>query len=281
MTRLPVRLTTLADLKHLGLSESFIERLARNIGGSKALPLTSLQCEALGDASLTGDSNLLIAGPTSAGKTMVATVLAELTSKSRRLEKVLYVVPLRALVTEKYAEWQTIFADSIVIPISSDYPRSDHISRTGRWDIAIIVFEKLYQWLAESSLARTLMSQLSLVILDELQCVGETGRGEKLEMVVALLRHYQQNNRKENGLLPFRLVGMGVSREIATGLQRWLDASILPQEAVSRPIPLLEAKLSRRQGDMTLYDEASGAIVDAAAAPPLIRTLLEGAPRYV
>jgi len=212
---------------------------------------------------------------------MVATVLAELTSKSRRLEKVLYVVPLRALVTEKYAEWQTIFADSIVIPISSDYPRSDHISRTGRWDIAIIVFEKLYQWLAESSLARTLMSQLSLVILDELQCVGETGRGEKLEMVVALLRHYQQNNRKENGLLPFRLVGMGVSREIATGLQRWLDASILPQEAVSRPIPLLEAKLSRRQGDMTLYDEASGAIVDAAAAPPLIRTLLEGAPRYV
>jgi|GEM_PF-6103940 len=275
------QLTRIADLTFLGVDEDFLRRLAKSIGGTEALPLTGFQAEVLRHPDLLKDSNLLVAGPTSAGKTLIASVLAALSWRAQPTGKILYVVPLRALVTEKSDEWKQLFQGATVLPVSSDYPRSDHFIRTGAWDISIVVFEKLYQWLGEASLAKMIVPYLSLVVLDELQSVGETGRGEKLEMAIALLRHYQERHRQSNGMLPFRIVGMGVSREIVTGLQQWLSAQVLPERPVPRPIRLLEGKVNPKRGQTVLYEEASRASVDRAAAPSTVAALLEGAPGFV
>jgi hypothetical protein len=272
------QLTRIADLTALGVDELFLPRLAKTIGGTEDLPLTAFQSEVLRDSRLFSDANLLIAGPTSAGKTLIASVLAAVSRRNQTAQKILYVVPLRALVTEKGLEWGELFQEATVLRISSDYPRSDHFLRTGAWDISIVVFEKLYQWLADASLARMIVPHLGLVVLDELQSVGETERGEKLEIAITLLRHYQERHRDSHGKLPFRIVGMGVSREIVTGLQKWLDACVLPTQPVPRPVRLLESKVNPKYGQVVVYEEHSRALVDRSTAPAAVAALLEGAP---
>ena len=57
--------------------------------------------------------------------------------------KVSYSVPLRALVTEKYGDSFRVRSRTARVPVSSDYPLSDDIIAHGRWNIAVVVFDKV------------------------------------------------------------------------------------------------------------------------------------------
>ncbi len=273
-------LTRIADLSAIGLDREFLIRLAEMVAATPEQPLTRFQAQTLSHPAVQAlDGNLLLAGPTSAGKTLIASVLTALARTRQPDRKVVYVVPLRALVTEKANEWQRLFCGARVLPISSDYPRSDHFLRNGDWDIAIVVFEKLYQWLGEADLAKRIVPKLCLVVLDELQVIGEGGRGEKLEVAATLLRHYQKRHER-GSTRPFRIVGLGASHEVAAGLRDWLEAEVIPAHPVARPVRLFEAIIRKRPRSWSLRDEASRHPMSPADVPPAISALLQGSPGY-
>jgi replicative superfamily II helicase len=267
-------LRTVGDLASLGLDAPFLERLAESVHGGTDAKLTEFQSAVFADsAAMRSSCNLLVAGPTSAGKTLVASVIAALTRQKFPTGKIVYAVPLRALVSEKAEELRLLFADAQVIEVSSDYPRSDYLIRTDRWDIAVVVFEKLYQWLGDTTMVPKLVRETRLCIIDELQIVGERVRGEKLEMLVSLLRWVQTKVSGKDRSLALQILGLGVSREIAGGMAKWLDAEVVPAGKVARPIPLYHLRLNVTGGP-TLFNE-SGELVSPDCLPMAAQTLTQ------
>src|SRR5690554_1767781 len=66
--------------------------------------LLPVQAVAVKRHGLFGDGNLLIQAPTSSGKTFIGEMAALQTALRRK--KVLYLVPLKALAEEKYADFR-------------------------------------------------------------------------------------------------------------------------------------------------------------------------------
>jgi len=145
------------------------------------------QAEAIEAGVLDGKS-LVMASPTASGKTLVA----ELCAFKHILErggKVLYLVPLRALASEKYEDFQAYSkltkrdGGKIRVGIST----GDLDSRAnwiGDYDIVVTTNEKCDSLLRHRS---PWMEEVSLVIVDEVHLIGND-RGPTLEVALARLR---------------------------------------------------------------------------------------------
>ncbi|PVX27671.1 MAG: extensin [Candidatus Bathyarchaeum sp.] len=145
------------------------------------------QQEAVRSGALDG-TNLVLASPTASGKTLVAELCA-LKHVLERDGKVLYLSPLRALATEKCEEFKK-YTDikkrngrRVSVGISTgDYDGSD--PWMGKHDIIVTTNEK-----ADSLLRHRAkwVSDVSLVVADEVHLLNEPERGPTLEVVLARL----------------------------------------------------------------------------------------------
>jgi helicase len=145
------------------------------------------QQEAVHAGALDG-TNLVLASPTASGKTLVAELCA-LKHVLERDGKVLYLSPLRALATEKCEEFKK-YTDikkrngrRVSVGISTgDYDGSD--PWMGKYDIIVTTNEK-----ADSLLRHRAkwVSDVSLVVADEVHLLNEPERGPTLEVVLARL----------------------------------------------------------------------------------------------
>ena len=123
--------------------------------------------------------NLLVSIPTASGKTLVAEM-----AMHRHIAlggKCLYIVPLRALASEKYAEFSNKGAGVGIA--TGDFDRRDEY--LGRNDIIVATSEKL------DSLVRNRapwLPRISLLVVDEVHLIGSDHRGVTLEMVITKLR---------------------------------------------------------------------------------------------
>ena len=140
--------------------------------------------------------NLIIQGTTSSGKTLIAEVAAAhcIFSSAERMN-VIYLVPLRAMVSEKYKQFtqdmgQGRYAWNIYAS-SSDYQNSDREIMDGDFHLAVIVYEKFFSLLAQSS--RDFLAECGLVIVDEIQMLSDSNRGPKLEFSLTKLKQYFPN----------------------------------------------------------------------------------------
>lgn len=134
------------------------------------------------EAGLLDGKNVLISIPTASGKTL----LAEL-AMLRSLEtggKCLYVVPLRALASEKFRRFSEFRELGFRTGISTgDLDERDE--NIGTNDIIVATSEKV------DSLIRNethWLSQISVVILDEVHLLDSKDRGPTLEIVITKLR---------------------------------------------------------------------------------------------
>ncbi len=167
-----------------------------------------------------GDS-LVAAVPTASGKTLIAE-LAMLAAIERG-STALYIVPLRALASEKQTEFERWEALGYDIGVATGNYESD-----GEWlagsDIIVATSEKV------DSLVRNgapWLEDLGCVIADEIHLVDDPERGPTLEVTLAKLR------RINPGLQVVALSAtIGNADEIAT----WLDATLV--ESDWRPIDL-------------------------------------------
>jgi len=205
---------------------SDVKAVLSNSGISELYPP---QEDAIRAGALEG-RNLVLASPTASGKTLVAELCA-LKHVVEKGGKVLYLTPLRALASEKYAEFQrwTVVpgrrGGRVRIGISTgDFDSSD--PWLGRYDVIITTNEK-----ADSLLRHRTdwMGDVSLVVADEVHLLNDAGRGPTLE--VTLARMMQVNPKAQ-------FLALSATIRNANEIADWLEASVVTTEW--RPVKLVE-----------------------------------------
>jgi len=178
------------------------------------------QAEAV-DRGITEGENLVAAIPTASGKTLVAT-LAMLASIERD-GTALYIVPLRALASEKHEEFAEYEQYGLDIGVSTGNYESEGGWLAGK-DIIVATSEKV------DSLVRNdapWLDDLSCVVADEVHLVDDGERGPTLEVTLAKLRSLNPD---------LQTVALSATIGNADELAGWLDAELVDSDW--RPIEL-------------------------------------------
>ncbi len=217
--------------------------------------LLPLQERAVRKFGLFGKGNLLIQAPTTSGKTFVGEMAAAHAALRRR--KAVYLVPLKALAAEKWADFQRKYAPYglRVLVSSRDHREFDAAFERGEFDLAVVVYEKLAQLLVRRP---ERIRQLELVIADELEILSDPERGPLVEIVLTRLL--------DAGV---RLVGMSAVLGDADALAEWMQAELLQFDR--RPVDLRYGVLHNGEFRYRSYNdlaEASETMVDCPAESP-------------
>jgi len=178
------------------------------------------QAEAV-EAGVADGESLVASVPTASGKTLIAQ-LAMLSAVSRG-GKALYIVPLRALASEKREEFAAFEQFGVSIGVSTGNYEDD-----GEWlaekDIIVATSEKV------DSLVRNgapWIGDLDCVVADEVHLVDDPNRGPTLEVTLAKLRRVNPN---------LQVVALSATVGNAEAMAEWLDAALVDSEW--RPIDL-------------------------------------------
>jgi helicase len=175
-------------------------------------------------AGLLEGKSLVVSTPTASGKTLLALIAAYLKAKEQR-KKVVYLAPLRALASEKYAEFSEFARFGIRTTISTgDYDSSGE--NLGRSDIIVLTNERF------DSVMRHRVSWINAVglfIADEVHLAGNDSRGPTLEMILTKAMHLG---------LDAQLLALSATISNAKTIAEWLRAT--PVELDWRPVPLRE-----------------------------------------
>jgi helicase len=192
---------------------------------SGILELYPPQAEAVEKGLLEG-KNLLAAIPTASGKTLLAE-LAMLKSIQKG-GKALYIVPLRALASEKFRRFREFSELGIRIGISTgDYDLRDE--GLGINDIIVATSEKTDSLLRNET---AWMQEISVVVADEVHLIDSADRGPTLEVTLAKLRKMNPS---------CQLLALSATVGNADELAAWLEAELVVSEW--RPTELLEGVL--------------------------------------
>lgn len=196
-----------------------IKRFYENSG---ILELYPPQAEAVEKGLLEG-KNLLAAIPTASGKTL----LAELAMLKSVLNggKALYIVPLRALASEKFRRFQEFSVLGMRVGISTgDYDRRDE--GLGINDIIVATSEKTDSLLRNET---AWMQEISVVVADEVHLIDSPDRGPTLEITLSKLRRMNPS---------CQVLALSATVGNADELAAWLDAELVLSEW--RPTDLME-----------------------------------------
>ena len=183
------------------------------------------QEDAIKKGALQG-KNLVLSVPTASGKTLVSE-FCMLKSVLKEGGKCLYIVPLRALASEKYEEFKQKYEPlGIKVGISTgDFDIAD--PRLARYDILIATSEKVDSLLRHR--AKWLADLISVAVLDEVHLINDPGRGPTVEILAARLR---QVNPK------LQVVALSATIRNSDEIAEWLNAELVKSEW--RPVPLKE-----------------------------------------
>ena len=236
-------------IEELGIDKRILDKL-RQDGIEELYPP---QAEAIGPA-LDG-KNLVLAIPTASGKSLVA-YLAMLQAVLKG-GKALYIVPLKALASEKYEDLAKFESLGIRVGESSgDYDEID--PKLHMYDIVIATSEK-----ADSLLRHRVkwLDQLSIVVADEVHLINDPERGPTLEVTLVKFRTF--NPRAQ-------VIALSATISNSRELAEWLDAELV--ESDWRPVPLREGVYAEGEifftdnetREVPEEDDPVGAIVKSA-----------------
>ena len=198
------------------------ESIVRALNAEGFVELHPPQAEAI-PLALEG-KNLVAAIPTASGKSLIGYVPALKTIVTNR-RKVLYIVPLKALASEKKDDLDR-FADlGVKVHLSSgDLDAEDR----GLADANVVVAtsEKADSMIRHGS---DWIRDIGLVIADEIHMIHDAGRGPTLE--VALTKLMRRNS-------DLQVIALSATISNADDLAAWLHADLVRSDW--RPIPLKE-----------------------------------------
>jgi helicase len=210
---------TTTQLESLSINKKVI-KLLQATGISTLFPP---QVSAFETGVLDGN-NLVLAVPTSAGKTLVSEICM-LKSILDGRGKALYLVPLRSLAREKYTEFKKYESLGITIAMSiGDYDSPG--TRLKEADIVVLTTERAdslvrhrTQWLED----------VGIIVVDEVHLVNDSKRGPTLEMVVAKMMQ---------SLPDLQIVALSATISNSDRIAEWLNAELVT--STWRPVPLRE-----------------------------------------
>lgn len=209
------------DLYEYGASQELIDALSYT-GLANLYPP---QVSAVEAGLLKGNDSFVIAAPTASGKTLVAEMAALRIFLEKR-GKIIYTVPLRALAREKYDDFSRKY-EKIGMKIeqsTGDFDRADPWLRKA--DLIISTNEKMDSLLRHRA---PWLSDVRLVVADEVHLIGDMHRGPTLEIVLTRLK------QEMAGL---RVIALSATIPNAQEIAQWLDAKLVTSDW--RPVPLRE-----------------------------------------
>ncbi|MGV8126957.1 MAG: ATP-dependent DNA helicase [Methanothrix sp.] len=180
------------------------------------------QAEAVERGLLDGKS-MLLAMPTASGKTLLAELAMLRAALSGR--RSLYIVPLRALASEKYDSFQKFKELGVAVGISTgDLDKKDE--RLGRNQIIIATSEKADSLMRNGA---SWVRDLSVLVVDEIHLLNDPGRGPTLEMTITKLRRCNP---------ALQIIGLSATVANSGEIASWLEADMVCSDW--RPIQLRE-----------------------------------------
>jgi helicase len=191
----------------LQLPDNFIQYYKDK--GLKSLYDPQAECVERG---LMNGKNIVAAIPTASGKTFIAELA--MVSSIIKGGKAIYVVPLKALASEKEQQFSELEAMGLSVGMST----GDTASKStwlSKKDIIITTSEKT------DSLVRNKaewLNDITTVVLDEVHLLGDPGRGPTLEMVITLLRKINPN---------IQIVALSATVGNASEIADWMNAELV------------------------------------------------------
>lgn len=208
-------------VEDIGLDPRIVRKLKED-GIDKLYPP-----QAQAAAPVLAGKNVVVAIPTASGKSLVA-YMAMLQAVLKG-GKALYIVPLKALASEKYEDLAKFSDLGIKVAESTgDYDEVD--AKLHRYDIVISTSEK-----ADSLLRHRTkwLDQISVVVADEVHLMNDPGRGPTLEVTLVKFRTFNPGAQ---------LIALSATIKNASELADWLGAELVTSDW--RPVPLREGVYS-------------------------------------
>ncbi len=175
------------------------------------------------NSGLLEGKNMLVCSPTASGKTFVA----ELAGVKRILEdggKMVYIVPLKSLASEKAEEFKEKYTDfGIQTALSIGDPDSSE-GWLAKYDIIVCTSEKFDSLLRHNI---TWLKDVKTVVFDEIHLLNDAKRGPTLEIIITLLKRV---------LKKVQIIGLSATIGNPHEFSTWLDAELI--EDKWRPVEL-------------------------------------------
>jgi helicase len=238
-------------VRELQLPQEFTSHL-ESLGFVELFPPQAAAVE----AGLLEGKSLLVASPTASGKTLIA-ALAAYKRIVEEHRKAVYLSPLRALASEKYAEFRNLlerFGVRCVIS-TGDFDSAGDALRS--YDLLVLTNEKFDSLLRHGI---PWLSDVGLFISDEVHLAGSGDRGPTLEMILTKVIHSATGAQ---------LLSLSATVSNAEEIARWLRSDLV--ELTWRPVPLREGVYDHGrvwfgglQGEIETVRSTYGAAIDVA-----------------
>ena len=168
--------------------------------------------------------NLVAAIPTASGKSLIG-YAAALKTLALKQGSVLYIVPLKALASEKRDDFLQFSHLGIKVHMSTGDLDSDDRGLEDA-DIVVATSEKADSMIRHGS---RWMDGVKLVIADEIHMIHDPGRGPTLEVALTKMM------RRRSDL---QVIALSATVSNADDLAEWLHAALVRSDW--RPVPLME-----------------------------------------
>lgn len=206
----------ISEASKFGVSTELISKL-RSRGYKN---LTDAQIESLTEGLCQGTSQLVCA-PTSSGKTTIAEIAA--VEGALKGYRTVYLVSHKALAEEKYRLFLTEYGSGKQKWFDVSIATGDHSEGDWQQGLLIATYEK---YLALLCSTQDFNLSGTVIVADELQILGESGRGPEIELLCSLIRRGK----------PIQFVGLSATISNPDEIASWLSCK--PIHLRKRDVPL-------------------------------------------
>lgn len=206
------------------------------------------------NSGLMEGSDMIVAAPTASGKTFIAE-LAMVNQVVKQEKTAVYIVPLKALASEKYQDFSERYENLNVRISVGDL--DDEGKGLDNADIVVTTSEKLDSMLRHNP---SWIHDIGLVVTDEIHLLTSPKRGPTLEVTLTRLRE----------LLDFQMLGLSATISNSNELAEWLDAELV--ESDYRPVDLEHGVYWQNEVEFFTGDEDIDQAEEDSSAPEGFKT---------
>lgn len=173
---------------------------------------------------LLDNKNLLVCTPTASGKTLVAEI-ACLNNILTKKKKAVYIVPLKALASEKYRDFLTKYKHLCKIAVSTGDLDSEE-KDLKYYDLIICTAEKFDSFFRHSA---QWLNDIGTIIVDEVHLLNDPERGPTVEIIITMSKMLLKKSQ---------LICLSATIGNTKDLAKWLNAKLITDSW--RPVKLYQ-----------------------------------------
>lgn len=222
--------------------------------------LNDLQLQAINEYDILNGQSCVVIAPTSSGKTFIGELASIRAIGEGR--KVVFLLPYRALVNEKYDYFQSLYEEKLdlrIIRCSGDYSDQTTCFVNGKYEIALLTYEMFLHLVVNKP---SLLYKVGLIVLDEAQFITDPTRGITVELLLTNLLLARSKG------VELQIIALSAVIGNVNDFHTWLSCKALIN--YERPVPLIEGVLDR--SGIYKYQTSDGTIqTDQLISPYSIR----------